>query len=240
MIDLNFLRQFAKSNQTTELNVAREYCQHLFLSAFYRQKGTQRVLFKGGTALRLVYGSPRFSQDLDFSGFGVKPRDVEAPVVDAAAEIEQMGITINLQESKRTSGGYLAVLECTFFSYHIQIQVEVSLRKTNNLRGNGVLVASDLAPSYTVVLLPQQQLVDEKLTAALTRGKPRDFFDVYFMLRKGLIAPSQRHRLSQVRERLERSHENLRTELADFLPESYRGVLRDLKPNLLRELSQYR
>lgn len=107
MIDLHLLRQYAKSHQTSELNVAREYCQHLFLSAFYRQKGTQRVLFKGGTALRLVYGSPRFSEDLDFSGFGVTPHDIEAAVVDAAAELEQMGITINLQESKRTSGGYL-------------------------------------------------------------------------------------------------------------------------------------
>jgi len=28
---------------------------------------SQKLVFKGGTALRLAYGSPRFSDDLDFS-----------------------------------------------------------------------------------------------------------------------------------------------------------------------------
>jgi predicted nucleotidyltransferase component of viral defense system len=240
LIDPTVVRQFAKTTQTTELNVAREYCQHLFLSAFYRQKGSERVLFKGGTALRLVHGSPRFSEDLDFSGFGVNTKAIEDWVVNAAAEMEKTGIEINLRESKRTSGGYLAILECAFSSYRVQIQIEVSLRKSNGVRGKGVLIASELVPSYTVVILPEHLLVAEKLAAAVSRSKPRDFFDVYFLLRKGLIPPDQRRRLNQVRERLANSRENLRTELQDFLPQSYHGILRDFKESLLRELDLYR
>ncbi|MBN1444929.1 MAG: nucleotidyl transferase AbiEii/AbiGii toxin family protein [Candidatus Omnitrophica bacterium] len=57
--------------KTTEINIAREYVQHLFLSSLYREKSSEKVLFKGGTALRIVFQSPRFSEDLDFSGFGI-------------------------------------------------------------------------------------------------------------------------------------------------------------------------
>ncbi len=107
MISGEAIKRLAVSWQTAELNVAREYAQHLFLSGFYRQSGTQRVMFKGGTALRIVYGSPRFSEDLDFSGFGVGVKDIEDWVTNASEGIERAGISISIEESKKTSGGYL-------------------------------------------------------------------------------------------------------------------------------------
>ena len=65
MISNDTIRQFALKYQTTELNVRREYFQHLFLSYFYKQEGSERVFFNGGTALRLIYHSARFSEDLE-------------------------------------------------------------------------------------------------------------------------------------------------------------------------------
>lgn len=67
MIADHVLKSLATKFQTTELNVRREYCQHLFLSYFYQQPLTDHIYFKGGTALRTLYNSPRFSEDLDFS-----------------------------------------------------------------------------------------------------------------------------------------------------------------------------
>src|SRR3989338_1779982 len=68
MLSLESLREFTKKYQTKETNVLREYVQHLFLSSLYRFPGSERLLFKGGTALRIIYQSPRFSEDLDFTG----------------------------------------------------------------------------------------------------------------------------------------------------------------------------
>ena len=62
MISHDALRALATQSQTTELNIRREYCQHLFLSYFYQQPLTDQVYFKGGTALRMLYHSPRFSE----------------------------------------------------------------------------------------------------------------------------------------------------------------------------------
>ena len=44
----------------------RDYLQHLILSVLYAR--SQALVFKGGTALRLVYRGNRYSEDLDFNG----------------------------------------------------------------------------------------------------------------------------------------------------------------------------
>ncbi len=68
MLSLKNLNEFIKKLQTIPKNVVREYIQHLFLSCLYKIKGSEKLLFKGGTALRIIFGSPRFSEDLDFTG----------------------------------------------------------------------------------------------------------------------------------------------------------------------------
>ncbi len=236
----------ATLNQTTELNVAREYCQHLFLSAFYQQAGSERVMFKGGTALRIAYNSPRFSEDLDFSGFGVTARVIEGWVLATIGEVERHGVGAQVRESKTTSGGYLSVMECHLADYPIRVLVEVSLRSqkkggapTGAARGRGVLITPELAPAYTLQLLPETQLVGEKITALLTRGKPRDYFDIYFLLRKNLIVPEHKPQLAAVQERLAASRLNFQRELSQFLPRSHHAILKNFRQTLTDELKRH-
>jgi len=47
--------------------VVREFWEVLILKGLFDSPEGKFLIFKGGTALRLVYGSPRFSEDLDFS-----------------------------------------------------------------------------------------------------------------------------------------------------------------------------
>jgi len=239
MITGNEIRRLATEQQTTEQNVAREYAQHLFLAGFYQQRGAQRVMFKGGTALRIVYGSPRFSEDLDFSGFGVSVRQIEDWVAEAIGLMEQAGVPTPVRESKRTSGGYLGILEPTVADHRLRTLLEVSLRRKDAPRARGVLIASDLLPAYTLVPLAEADLVDEKLQALLTRKKPRDFFDCYFMLRKGIIRPESRKLLRQVKEALLATRVNFKAELGSFLPRSHQALLGNFKQSLLTELERY-
>ena len=56
--------------RTPEPNVAREYVQHVLLASLFGGiKDEVKLAFKGGTALRLLRQSPRFSEDLDFTGW---------------------------------------------------------------------------------------------------------------------------------------------------------------------------
>src|SRR3989338_1313089 len=72
MITIEALEKLARQYQTGVFpNIIREYFQHVFLEELYKLPEAKQMLFKGGTALRIIYGSPRFSEDLDFSLFGV-------------------------------------------------------------------------------------------------------------------------------------------------------------------------
>ena len=57
------------SRDTIEQNVAalREILQQLALLGLWRSKFFERAAFYGGTALRILYGLDRYSEDLDFS-----------------------------------------------------------------------------------------------------------------------------------------------------------------------------
>ena len=50
-----------------QITIFREYLQLIFLNYLYQEKKSEKIYFKGGTCLHLLYGSPRFSEDLDFS-----------------------------------------------------------------------------------------------------------------------------------------------------------------------------
>lgn len=44
----------------------REYLQHVILRVLFEQKELPNLVFHGGTALRIIHGLGRFSEDLDF------------------------------------------------------------------------------------------------------------------------------------------------------------------------------
>ena len=51
---------------TVILNFLREYIQYLVLNFLYNQKIYKKLVFKGGSCLRICFGLPRLSEDLDF------------------------------------------------------------------------------------------------------------------------------------------------------------------------------
>lgn len=239
MIDPETIQKLATRYQTATLNVAREYCQHLFLSAFYQHKAASRILFKGGTALRIIYGSPRFSEDLDFSGFSTRRRVIEELITDTLSTVERVGILMEIQEAKATSGGYLGIIHNQFLGFHVEIRLEISLRERAVIQPETALIAGDFLPAYTLLHLPQELLVREKLSALLDRSKPRDFYDLYFILRKGLFPPKERPLLKEVLARLKQMKAGPLHELKLFLPRDQQSLAKDFKSTLERELRRY-
>lgn len=239
MISRETLVQTARRLQTTELNVAREYCQHLFLRAFYSERGSEHVMFKGGTALRILYGSPRFSEDLDFSGFRVQVKEIEDWVTSAAAEMEREALAVSIQESKVTSGGYLGIVACPVHDLPVQLQLQVSLRQRGEVAGRGVVVTPDLLPAYTLTQLLEELIVREKLGALASRGKPRDYYDLYFMLRKGMVSPEMLSSLSRVKGALAKCAIDFDQDLGPFLPRNQATLLKEFPRVLLEELARH-
>ncbi len=236
MITQEQIIKFANQYQTTEVNILREYYQHIFLSYFYQQPQTNDIYFKGGTALRLVHRSPRFSEDLDFSA-NISKEEIEEALSATLVKIEKEGIPTDLQEAKTTTGGYLATM---LFQKDpgVAIQIEISLREGDK-RGESATITNDFIPNYTVFALAQDQLVDQKIEALLARKKPRDFYDLYFILRANLLPPQKKSILSQVLTALHQTDINFENELKEFLPKTHWAIIRDFKVTLEREINRF-
>ena len=239
MLNKESLEQFTKTKQTDMENVACEYCQHLFLSFLYQQPGSEKLLFKGGTALRVILGSPRFSEDLDFTGSGISQKQVEELFTATLAEIERTGIKVDIIEGKKTTGGYLGIATFTLYDYNIKTQIEVSLRNGRSLKGTRTLVSSDYLPAYTLVHLPIEGIIAGKLEALASRRKPRDFYDYYFLLSGNYPLVKNRKNLEMALKLVKSSKVNFRTELKKFLPASHAMHLRSFNKVLEQKILSY-
>src|ERR1700689_2098148 len=127
MLSRDSLQRQAVAWQTSFLNVIREYVQHLFLSHLYALPQSDHLAFKGGTALRLLYGSPRFSEDLDFTGH-VKPYHLGRLLAQTAVKMTEETLPFETIETKPTSGGYLALYQCRLYEDVVRLELNISLR----------------------------------------------------------------------------------------------------------------
>lgn len=238
MISEQTLKQITQKYQTDEGTVLREYFQHLFLSYFYQHKETDRVYFKGGTALRLIYHSPRFSEDLDFSAGLTSIDPIERVVVDTLDALSKEGVATDIEEATPTTGGYLAEFRFTAYGRTIPIRLEMSLR-AGKKAGTLSTVVNDFVPDYTVLQLDEARLIKEKVTALLTRKKPRDFYDFYFLLRHNMIQDKNREMFEEVINALRETEIRFDSELRAVLPKSHHMIVRDFKETLEREIRRY-
>src|SRR3990167_1335137 len=164
MISMEALEKLSRQCQMGVFpNIVREYFQHVFLAELYKLPDAEKLLFKGGTALRIVYGSPRFSEDLDFSLFGItqnKTRTfVEGLFVHVLAEMAHADIKIELGDKIGvTSGGYFGVASFRMFEYPpISVEINVSSRNGRGVIGEVDSIANNFVPTYTIIHLPQTE-----------------------------------------------------------------------------------
>jgi len=66
MISENEIVRLATDLHIDRERIIREFYEMLMLNEIAQNSWSQWLVFKGGTALRLAYQSPRFSDDLDF------------------------------------------------------------------------------------------------------------------------------------------------------------------------------
>jgi len=238
MLSLEALKKFTNQHQTIEKNVVREYIQHLFLSCLYKLPGAENLLFKGGTALRIIYGSPRFSEDLDFTGVNIYNTNIiDSLFIEVLSCIERQGIKIDLKEAKLTTGGYLGIIHYEMYDFIEDIKFEISLRQSKNLDKEFNTIINNYTSAYTLISLSGKKIVEEKTNALISRKKPRDYYDFYFFLRHPeLHKLIDKNTLKEVLKSLEKENIKFKEDISIFLPHSHQMILKDFKNNLIKEI----
>jgi len=185
------IQRIAQRNRVGMQVQERDYLQHLILWLLY--SGSQDLVFKGGTALRLVYGGQRYSEDLDFNG----PEDMAALQTlwsGVVAGLEDFGVVAEVRNEWVSDVGYSFDVSFRGPLYDGRDRSRGKVRIDINRRPEKVETRRELVSSeyddvrpFVVTALTLEHLLAEKVRAMLVRGKPRDVYDIWLLLCQGVI-----------------------------------------------------
>jgi len=253
MIDKLNLSKLTKSFQIDEYTILREYLQVAFLDKFYQNRSLTNTYFKGGTALRLIFRSPRFSEDLDFTTSEVK-NQISKVVGDSVYSLQKefMGLTFN--EIETIQGfSYRLKYPSEFFKQQVSIKMDFSQRESV-MQPVTSPIETDLpvVPISLVKHISDKEILAEKIRAIFTREKGRDIYDLWFLLSKNTPIDKKlinskfdyykdrnynKKRLEGIIENLD--GEKLDQDLRKFLPISQREIIKELKRLIIQKLQQF-
>lgn len=128
----NLLEETKKEKSAEQkLNKTREALHHLILQEADRKGAFEQLCFLGGTALRIVFGLDRYSEDLDFSTSARNRRkfDLVSLVKAIQKSLETFGFECRVEKLKTES----SVHRCFFVFQHLLGEVDKSFRKGQKL-----------------------------------------------------------------------------------------------------------
>ena len=161
--------------------VVREFWELAVLDVLLSAGVGNQLVFKGGTALRLAYGSPRFSDDLDFSITRVVSyREFTSAVQQVVRRYPELELT-DLAEKRSTLLAEFRVRDSAI-ERNVRQVVEVSRRSPGSLEKELRLLSSPCSPLRVLALVATPEAIwQEKRAALASRKAPRDLFDLWFL-----------------------------------------------------------
>lgn len=203
--------------------VSREEVELIFLKSLFESKFSDALVFKGGTALRLVYNSPRFSEDLDFSlTASVTARDFKSLITKTIRSDSRFSLK-DLATKYYTHLAEIRIKEPwqnLAFSMKIEIlKRPQKLKKTDTTNLLARSTATNLMVMTKVFTL--ERILNDKLRILSQRKMPRDIFDAWFVCQKTGKQFSAKH--------FGYPKGKIRQELRKFLPHNFYPVIEELE-----------
>lgn len=209
----------------SQIQKLREVLQQTALLGLARHQFFEHAAFYGGTALRILYGLDRFSEDLDFSLIKPNPQFDFNPYLEAMhQELLSMGFDLHVtrQDKNESTGIRSAFLKANTFSLLLVIQERSTIKGIHPEQKIQIKLEIDTDPPFSY-LPPERKLVVNpipfyvvtyalpdlfagKMHAILCRGwqkriKGRDWYDLIWYIQKNvpLHLPYLRERMEQTK-----------------------------------------
>jgi len=251
MIDKTTLAQFAKRFDTDEFSVLREYLQVCFLEKFYQNVNSLNTFFKGGTAIKLLFGSRRFSEDLDFTT-KLDEKSLKQIIAQVITSLEAEFPHLTVKELT-TLTGYSAklYLPTEISSQDLTIKLDFSQRESVLEKMSSPLqTLLPVATTAVVEHLSAKEILAEKIRALGKRKKGRDLFDLWYLLskqtplnlsfvKKKFTFYQEDFSVKSLIEKVEKwPKEEIDSDLRRFLPIGDRKIIPELKRLVLDKLKR--
>jgi predicted nucleotidyltransferase component of viral defense system len=245
MLTLKDLKKYYPENiyQNHLKGVLVEYVQCELLDSIFKFEQSSKISFMGGTAIRIAYGSSRFSEDLDFDNFGLSFEDFESLLRLVIKDMELKGFEVEFR-----------FIEKGAFHCYIKFPKILIQSGLTNHENEKILVRIDTVEKerlfepvpvfinkfdiYRKILVnPADIILSQKLIAATNRkvAKGRDFYDISYLY--GFTSPN----LEYIEKYLGKAKELF---ISNFLKEcnelDFNILARDVEPFLIDGSSKER
>jgi predicted nucleotidyltransferase component of viral defense system len=210
----------------------RDYIQHLLLFLLY--SNSQSLVFKGGTALRIVYKGNRYSEDLDFNG-PTNVASIKELWQGVLRDLRDFGVNAELRYEWQSDVGYSFDVSYQGPLYDGRdrtkgkVRVDISTRQEKVDTQRELVTSSydDIRP-FVATVISLEHLLAEKVRALFMRSKARDVYDIWLLTSQGVRMDRE-----LVRKKLALYNVALSsTNLEDALEKAKADWTRDLRPLL--------
>jgi predicted nucleotidyltransferase component of viral defense system len=187
------------------------------LDIMRRQKVLEKLIFCGGTMLRLCFGLNRYSVDLDFHLKTGKEYKKEFKLLKEGFIKEGFEITDHQEKY------FTYLMEIRGRSYPRRLKIEIRKQPPDDTLIMQNIAFSKIAPTLQVKLATYtlEQMWKDKIRAFLERKEIRDIFDIEFLLRRGAgnMNNLDKETLTGIMKGLEDFNEfDFRNKLGNLLP----------------------
>lgn len=215
MLEQETINKLSKELKIAPEFIVREAWEVIILKELFEQKWAKRLIFKGGTALRLAYQSPRFSVDLDFSVLAkINPKDFFSFLDNLEKKYSELEI-VDQKDKFYTLYAQIRINE-SFLSRSFSIKIEISKRK-NQFKKNEYLPKILKTSIYPLEILCNtaalEKIYQDKINAVRSRQAPRDLFDLWYL--------SEKLNKSFKPPKTKLTEKEIKSELHKFLPKNY-------------------
>ncbi|MCX5886536.1 MAG: nucleotidyl transferase AbiEii/AbiGii toxin family protein [Proteobacteria bacterium] len=211
----------AKNVKIDVTQIVRESWETILLKGLFDSPEGKFLIFKGGTALRLVYGSPRFSEDLDFSLAEEAGNTTFLSVIKKVASPYPELVLTDLEEKYYTYIGEIKVIQ-DYLPMPFRIKIEISRRREKGYTSDLALISSPVSSLQCLGRVATlEQLYKDKLACMKGRTKPKDMFDLWYISQK--LNKAYNPGAASIPKR------ELTRELRKYLPKDFWPVIDKLK-----------
>ncbi|MFH1657598.1 MAG: nucleotidyl transferase AbiEii/AbiGii toxin family protein [bacterium] len=165
--------------------IVREEYEMILLRRIFESDFGRDLVFRGGTALRLAYNSPRYSDDLDFTQFkNIKEQDFKAWCEECARTISGLELVESLQKYY-TLYAQFKVTDPSL-ERMISIKIEISRRKGKWEKEKDYILMQLSSEITPITVLAQVATLEriEKEKRSISPLRIRDVFDLWFIAQK--------------------------------------------------------
>lgn len=164
------------------IQIVREEYEMVLLNRIFDSSMGSRLVFRGGTALRLAYGSPRFSDDLDFSQL----EDIEiGEFRDWCKLAVQFNPNLELAEALKKKFTLFALFKVKdpVIPAIISIKIEISQRLEKWEKDRDYILMrlrSEVTPLTVLAQVVSLERI-EREKSSISPFRIRDIFDLWFI-----------------------------------------------------------